>query len=209
MPPQLTVHRIEPEVCRPWILIRHYARRLCPISYAFGLYEGSELVGVCTFGKPASPSLCVGVCGEENSEYVYELNRLVVDSKRGKNELSFFVASCLRSLPSLILVSYADTAQGHHGYIYQATNWLYTGSTTPRTDIGTAEGKHSRHYDKGQDYSANRKERSAKHRYVYFTGSKTKRKHWTRALRYKVQPYPKGTNGRYETRAIYSQAQLF
>lgn len=207
--PSLLVYRIEPDLCRPWILERHYAKRLCAISYAFGLYEERQLVGVCTFGKPASPSLCVGVCGEENSQYVYELNRLVVDSNRGKNELSFFVASCLRSLPPLILVSYADTAQGHHGYIYQATNWIYTGSTTPRTDIATAEGKHSRHYDKGQDYSINRKERSVKHRYVYFTGSKTQRKHWRRALNYQPQPYPKGENGRYETPSIYSQAQLF
>ncbi len=63
----------------------------------------------------------------------------------------------------------------------------------PRTDIGTDEGKHSRHYDKDQDYTINRKERSAKHRYVYFTGSKTKRKHWTRALRYEVQPYQRET----------------
>ncbi len=118
----LSVHRIEPEVCRPWILERHYAKRLCSISYAFGLYEERQLVGVCTFGKPASPSLCVGVCGEQNSEYVYELNRLVVDSKRAKNDLSFFVGSCLRLMPPLILVSYADTAQGHHGI-----------STRPRT----------------------------------------------------------------------------
>lgn len=208
-PPSLLVYRIEPELCRPWILERHYAKRLCSISYAFGLYEERHLVGVCTFGKPASPFLCVGVCGEENSQYVYELNRLVVDSNRGKNELSFFVASCLRSLPPLIVVSYADTAQGHQGYIYQATNWIYTGSTTPRTDIATDEGKHSRHYDKRQDYSANRKERSVKHRYVYFTGSKAQRKHWRQALKYEPQPYPKGENRRYHTPAIYSQAQLF
>lgn len=34
----------------------------------------------------------------------------------------------------LILVSYADSAQGHHGYIYQATNWIYTGISAKRTE---------------------------------------------------------------------------
>lgn len=208
--PPLLVYRIEPELCRPWLLERHYAKRLCSISYAFGLYEERQLVGVCTFGKPASPSLCTGVCGEENSEYVYELNRLVVDSNRGKNELSFFVASCLRSLPPLILVSYADTAQGHHGYIYQATNWVYTGLSAKRNDKKPkGSDKHGRHSHTAKDVEFEYVERSEKHRYIYFTGSKTQRKHWRRALNYEPQPYPKGENGRYETRSIYSQAQLF
>ena len=32
------------------------------------------------------------------------------------------------------IVSYADTSQGHHGYIYQATNWIYTGLSAKRTE---------------------------------------------------------------------------
>ena len=57
------------------ILNKHYAQRKPSISYLFGLYNDSVLVGVCSFGKPASNSLCVGVCGKEHSSRVYELNR--------------------------------------------------------------------------------------------------------------------------------------
>ena len=33
-----------------------------------------------------------------------------------------------------VIVSYADTSLGHHGYIYQATNWIYTGLSAKRKD---------------------------------------------------------------------------
>ena len=179
---------------------------MCSISYAFGLYKNGKMQGVCTFGKPASPWLCLGVCGPQHSQSVYELNRLCV-SDQTPNILSWFVAECLRELPPMIVVSYADTKQGHVGYIYQATNWIYTGFTKERTDIGTAEGKHSRHYDASADHP--RKHRSSKHRYIYLIGSKTQRKRWRKALKYAEEPYPKGDNRRYKESPIYSQAQLF
>ncbi len=47
----------------------------------------------------------------------------------------------------MIIVSYADTSQNHHGYIYQATNWIYTGLTKKNTDKFDINNpnKHSRH----------------------------------------------------------------
>ncbi len=54
------------------ILNVHYARRMPSVSYAFGLYRGMEgLQGICTFGSPASPWLCKGVCGEEHKSKVH------------------------------------------------------------------------------------------------------------------------------------------
>ena len=105
----LEVKSIKPEETKEWLLHKHYAKRLPPISFAFGLYKNIELVGVCTFGKPASPSLCVGVCGSKNSDFVYELNRLCVNDGLPKNTLSYFVSQCLKMLPPLIIVSYADS----------------------------------------------------------------------------------------------------
>jgi glycyl-tRNA synthetase alpha subunit len=34
----------------PWLLEKHYAKRMCPISFAFGLYDDEKLVGVVTYG---------------------------------------------------------------------------------------------------------------------------------------------------------------
>jgi hypothetical protein len=200
---------IRPYQTYEWLLKKHYAKRVPSISYSFGLYEGSILIGVMTIGKPASPSLCDGVCGKEFTEYVYELNRLCVHDGLEKNVLSYFVGSCLKIIKEdLIIVSYADKSMGHNGYIYQATNWIYTGATKERTDIGQEDGTHSRHYDKTINKKSNRKFRSSKHRYIFFVGKK--RNVFLKALKYEKQPYPKGDNKRYD--ASYRpaiQTQLF
>ena len=160
-----------------WLLYKHYAKRIPSISYAFGLYFESELIGICTFGIPASPSLCIGVCGEKYRDNVLELNRLCLNDHNVKNLTSYFVSNCLKLLPNnKIIVSYADTSQNHHGYIYQATNFLYTGKTKERTDIGLEDGSHSRHYNKNLDYKLYRKKRSSKYRYIIFTGTKKQKK---------------------------------
>jgi len=200
---------IKTEECKEWLLYKHYAKRIPSISYAFGLFK-DELIGILTIGKPASNPLCVGVCGKENSKYVYELNRLCVNDGLEKNVLSYFVGQALKMIDNKILVSYADTSQNHHGYIYQATNWLYTGATKSRTDIGSDDNTHSRHYDKSIDYSKNRKVRSSKHRYIYFVGNKKQVNKWKKQLNYDIVPYPKGNNKRYD--ASYkpnTQTQLF
>ncbi|MFA4871340.1 MAG: hypothetical protein WC623_24285 [Pedobacter sp.] len=185
-----------------WILNIHYAKRLPTICFAFGLFKDKKIKGISTFGKPASNSLCIGILGKEYSSKVYELNRLVVEEGLEKNVLSYFVSQSLKLLKRLkkplCLVSYADSGLGHHGYIYQATNWIYTGCTKERTDIQVPEGKHSRHYDKNIDYSLNRKIRTAKFRYVYFIGMKPQIKEMKKELKYPIIPYPKGDNKRYE-----------
>lgn len=181
-----------------FVLPRHYSGRIPPVSKAFGLFDGDELKAVCTFGKPASPPLCRGVCGEEYKSNVYELNRLcrVEDLDY---QLSQFVAECLRRLKPLnwIIVSYSDTQMNHHGYIYQACNFIYTGMTRPRTNMYTPDGKHCRHY-KAEEQTGWRKFRSAKYRYVYFCASdRRQKKEMMKKLKYPIMPYPKGDNSNY------------
>lgn len=197
-----SVKPIDPFLCKEWFLKKHYARRIPPISYSFGLYQDNILVGVMSIGKPASPSLCIGVCGAEYSSYVFELNRLCVNDGLEKNVLSFFLSSCFRIIKDdIILVSYADTSQGHHGYIYQATNWLYTGLSAKRTERFD-ENNPNRHSKSVTEKSGNNydnlsvRERPQKHRYIYFLGKK--KEEFRRSLKYPTMPYPKGDNNRYD-----------
>ena len=181
-----------------FLLPKHYSGRVPSISYSFGWKIDDKLVAVCTFGKPASNSLCEGVCGKEHSSKVYELNRLCRVEELGL-PLSQFVSGCLRriAIDDLIIVSYSDTSMNHNGYIYQACNFLYTGQTKQRTDKYTEGNKHSRHYsnEKQGEY---RKVRSAKNRYVFLAvSSKVKRKKYLRALKYPILPYPKAINSNY------------
>jgi len=186
---------IKSEEAVPWILQKHYAKRLPSISYAFGLYIDNQLKGIVTYGIPASNALCEGVCGVDNKSFVIELNRLCLQDNT-KNEASFLVANSIKLLPKpMVIVSYADTAQGHVGYVYQATNFLFTGTTKERTDMFAVEGKHSRH---ATDPSV-RQFRSAKHRYVYIHGNKTERKKLLKSLNYKQEPYPKGDIKKYDS----------
>ena len=174
---------------KDWILNIHYAKRMPSISFAYGLYRYDEMVGMVSYGTPASPFLCKGICGEEHKKNVIELNRLVLKDNL-PNEASFLVSRSLKLLPRpKVVVSYADTAQDHAGIIYQACNFLFTGTTKPRTDMAGKDGKHSRHHLGDRQ---NRINRSAKHRYVYFIGSKKDKKMLRNALNYTIQDsYPK------------------
>ena len=195
-PPQMTLREITYTQAIDFLLPRHYSGRKPQIRWAFGWYDDTDtLQAVCTFGKPASHHLCIGICGTDYAHHVFELNRLCrLDTCSAP--LSQFVAGCLKALRQhdVIVVSYSDTAMNHHGYIYQATNFLYTGRTVERTDKWTPDNKHSRHYDKDaiQKY---RKVRSSKHRYIFFaTSNKRLRKEWQSHLNYPVLAYPKGDN---------------
>lgn len=185
-----SVERIEYKDAKPWIMDIHYAHRMPSISFAYGLFLDRNLSGIISYGSPASPWLCKGICGVEYKSLVIELNRLVLLENR-KNEASMLISKSLRLLPKpKIIVSYADVAQNHIGYVYQATNWLYTGATKPRTDMYSESG-HSRHHAGDR---SKRVYRSSKHRYVYFIGSKKQRKELLKALKYKTEQYPKTIN---------------
>ena len=177
---------------------RHYAGRKPQISKAFGWKINDKIVAVCTFGKPASPTLCRGVCGEKYSKNVYELNRLCRIEEL-EYQLSQFVSACLRKLKTedWIIVSYSDTGMHHNGYIYQACNFIYTGQTKQRTDKYTPNGKHSRHY-KNEEQGKYRIVRTAKNRYIYFaTKNRFLKKEWLSNLNYPILPYPKEENQNY------------
>ncbi len=185
-----------------FIMCRHYAGRKPQISQAFGWYIDDELMAVATFGKPANDKLCWGVCGREHSANVYELNRLIRLPEL-EYPLSEFVSGCLKELKRMdwIVISYSDTGMNHHGYIYQACNFLYTGCTKQRTDPYSG-GKHARHTP--CENTGIRQVRTAKHRYIYFcTGNKRLKRRWERDLKYPVLPYPKGDNGTYELGRVY------
>ena len=204
---------VKTEEVKSWLLNVHYAKRLCPISYAFGIYRGDELIGVVTYGTPSSSPLREGICGKEYSDRVLELNRLCCDNE--KNIASKLISSSLKMLPShSIVVSYADTRQGHIGYVYQATNFIYTGLSAKRTDwkvkgLEHLHGATIADMSRGQENRAQwmrdkygddfyLEDRPRKHRYIYFVGNKTEKKEMNKHLKYRVEPYPKGESTRYE-----------
>jgi hypothetical protein len=147
------------------------------MTYAYGLINYGYIVGVCTFGTPASRHLQQSACPSQ-PEKVIELNRLWVADAMPTNTESWFVSRCLKKLPAFIVVSYADLAQGHHGYIYRALSFDYAGWTdmerkTPRFDW-VVVGTHSRHTNKNRE--GVRVRRQPKMKFWTVTGSQREKR---------------------------------
>ena len=116
----------------------------------------------------------------------------------------------------LSLISYADEGKNHHGYIYQATNWIYTG-LGGGVDFYINEDNREIHSRIMSDYRKKYPDMSRdeiaemlkwrkvkgtfKHRYFYFIGNKIEKRKWTKSLldKYKKCDYPKGDNIRYDS----------
>ena len=194
---------------KPLLLGVHYARRMPSVSFAFGLFDGSELEGVVTYGTPPSAPLRAGICGAEFASYVLELNRLCLRHNR-KGDASMLVGRSLRMLRrDAIVVSFADTQQGHVGIVYQATNFLYCGLSAKRTDWKIKGKEHLHGQTVADEFrgTKNRAEamrakygddfylapRPRKHRYVFFVGSKPFKARARSCLNYPVCKYPKPT----------------
>ena len=201
---QFEVRPIPTEQTKNWILKKHYAKRMPPISYAFGLYDESKsLQGIMTFGIPASRF--------DLDFQPYELNRLVVNEGLGKNVLSYFVGQTLKKFPEkACIVSYADPNNGHHGYIYQATNWIYTGVSSPHDkwfidgrelhekSIFNMWGTNSVEGLKRKGLTVTIEKQEPKHRYFYFINDEGGVLKGVILGKYRVLPYPKGDNLRYD-----------
>jgi len=216
------VKSVQTEVVKEWFLYKHYAKRIPSISYCFALLDENDItIGVCSFGRPIAHSLVKNAFQGEYQDNFLELNRLITNDNLDKNAGSFFVAQSLKSLPKpKVIVSYADTSQNHNGYIYQATNWYYTGLSVEFMDymVKGFEHKHSAsvmdmvgrsdvngHLNKVEllkmkfgEENVYQVERPRKHRYFYFIGTKNDKKNMMKKLKYQIQPYPKGVNKNYD-----------
>lgn len=201
----MEVIRLNSKDCEDWLLNKHYLKRMPTIAVAFGLVIDGKVEGICTFSS--------AVARFDLSQTPYELSRLVLNEKFERNTLSWFLSRCLKMFPkSAIIVSYADENWGHHGYIYQATNWIYTGlsSSERRIFVNGVEVHRRTLYQrygtssipklKEMGYDITFDEQVGKHRYFYVTGNKRERSNLRKELesKYDTLPYPKGQNSRYD-----------
>jgi hypothetical protein len=162
------------------VIKNHYMHRRPPISYAFGLIVDGATLGVVTFGTPASRHMQIGAC-PSSPESVVELNRLWICDSLPRNSETWFLAQVFRKLPPLIVLSYADTAEGHMGYVYRAANFYYAGWTdmerkTARFDY-VVPGLHTRDaFRKGEIRFTDRVRRRPKVKYWTTTGDRRQRR---------------------------------
>lgn len=191
------------DAARHAVMRWHYSRAMPAAKLVrIGVWEDQRFRGAILYGSGANRHLSrpFGVKVTEACELV----RVALAPGR-RYPTSKCLAISLRMLrrqsPGLkIVVSYADTKEGHLGTIYQATNWIYLGATTqPYLKVkGVIEHPRSlyeRFGPKGQsvpwlrqhvDPRAERVKMPAKLKYVWPFDRDLRRR-----LEAVAQPYPK------------------
>jgi len=115
--------------CERW----HYTGSMPNAGVKVGVWEGGAFAGVILFGVGAGRSTDGRKYGLARAKDVAELQRVALRPGHA-HAVSRCIAIAVRMLrrqsPDLrLLISFADTAQGHHGGIYQAAGWTYAGLT--------------------------------------------------------------------------------
>lgn len=168
---------------------------------ALGVFTGHRLLGALTLG--VGPSNVHRLVDGAEADDCLTLTRLWLSDLLPGNSESKVIGATLRGLKRhtsvKFVVAYADPAAGHLGTIYQATNWLYTGTSQPTAllDLGDgvlqhsrslahAYGTHSRAHFAAHGVEMRAVPQWPKHRYIYFLDPT-----WRQRLRVPALPYPK------------------
>lgn len=102
-------------------------------AHRYGVIEHDgdthRYIGVIALGTPATPARY-----QMARHQVLELKRIALGPHACA--VTQVIAAAIKRIrqdaPQVeLLVSYADPAQGHHGGVYQAASWIYTGTTKP------------------------------------------------------------------------------
>jgi hypothetical protein len=122
-------HEAAKYACLNW----HYSKSMPKSKLVkVGAWEKNIFIGVVIFSYGATPQIGSPYGLAQNE--ICELTRIALTNH--ESFVSEIMANALRKLkhsnPGLrLVVSFADMEQGHHGGIYQATNWIYAGTTKP------------------------------------------------------------------------------
>lgn len=163
-------HEAAEYACKRW----HYSKCLPTGKLVkIGAWEEDKFIGVVIFSRGASPHL-LSKYNLKQTEGC-ELTRIALNKHQAP--VSKIMAIAIKFLkkqsPGLKLaVSFADPEQGHHGGIYQATNWIYTGTSGVTIEY-FVRGKWTHVRGAYATIKTNKsipfktRERQGKHRYLY------------------------------------------
>jgi hypothetical protein len=119
--------------CKHW----HYSKTMPSGKLIkMGIWEDDRFIGVVLFGRGANNN--IGKPYGLQQTQVCELVRIALTNH--KTEVTKIVKIALLLLkkvsPKLVLViSYADPEQNHHGGVYQGGNWIYEGTSQAQAEV--------------------------------------------------------------------------
>jgi hypothetical protein len=213
------VSEISYDQARNLILANEWLGNMGTTEFSFGLFFREHLAGVACFGRTAGTQVAASICGSEHAPRVVTLSRGACAHWAHPHSASFLINAACREMTRKgyhIFVAYSDPQAGEIGTVYQASNWLYCGTTNPTEKFRTSSGDvkdarlvsaYSRDRAGGTlKYKRSRAEQKQmlieegceffkdggrKHRYVGIYGDRRIKRILRRALRWELLPYPK------------------
>jgi hypothetical protein len=228
-----TVRQITREEAKPLILKYEWLGTMGSARWFYGLFFGPYLAGCEAFGSTVGNHVASSIAGKKHASRVCELIRGCcvpwadnpVESKgrihTGRAASHLINEACKRMAEEHnrnIVVAYSDPRAGEIGICYQATNFMYTGRTSPTEQFKMPDGsvhdckqlsnlsrdrcdrrgltlsyKHSRETQRLMllEQGAEFFMGAAKHRYVLISGDRRTRKMLRTAMILESLPYPK------------------
>lgn len=181
-------HESAKYACEKW----HYSKCLPAVAIVkIGVWENNKFIGVVLFSRWATPNLCKPYNLTQTE--CCELTRIALT--KHENPVSKILSIALKFFKKLnpgikLIVSFADLSEGHHGGIYQATNWIYSGKSSS-AKFGLLNGKEI-HPRTISTFSKQKKDKlkwvlkPGKHRYLMPLDDEMKKK-----ISHLRKPYPK------------------
>ena len=173
-----------------WAVEHWHYSRVMPAGkkICYGIWEHDKFIGAIIYSGGASPFL--GKALQLDPTEVCELTRVAMTTHDAP--VSKPLAMTLRELrvsnPGMrAVVSFADPKESHHGGIYQATNWVYTGMSNPVTEyfIGGRWRHTRRAWNHPARPTAESRVAPGKYRYVYPLDRRMRKQ-----VESLAQPYP-------------------
>jgi hypothetical protein len=178
-------HESTKYACTNW----HYSKCLPTGKIVkVGVWENTRFIGVVLFSRGASPFLLEKYAISQHEGC--ELTRIALSNHKTpvSRIVTIALKFLLKSCPGLrLVVSFADSEQGHHGGVYQAGNWVYTGRSNSTIEYFIrGKWRHVRgaYYEKTE--STLTRTRQGKHRYLMPLDEEMRR----RIIKL-AEPYPK------------------
>jgi len=149
----------------------HYSKSVPMVQVAYAVFnDKEEWCGVICYSIGANNNIAKPY--KLNQGEVIELVRVALNGKQESTSkaLSISLKLIKKDAPLVkLIVSYADTEQGHAGTIYQATNWYFTESKKGSVPILNGKRVHKRTYSivHGSYSGIEMVETKEKHKYIY------------------------------------------
>jgi len=177
----------------------HYSKSLPAVKlFKLGVWENEQFIGVIIFSTGANPNLHKPY--NVGKFECCELSRIALKEHNAciSKIVKIAILILKKQSPKIrLIVSFADQNQGHLGIIYQAGNWIYTGTTgCDYHYFYKGRWVHRRQLHSlgisSKDYRGRKKKTLGRHRYLY-----PLKKPMRKQIESLRQPYPKraGSDG--------------